>query len=446
MKKRRLFLGFMTLLSLGSLNAPNANNQVELVYNDVKAVNAVTLAEGDEDDPHRVEDGETVDIPVNVDSAPTIDEILSQITAEDLLGEAVEVECSTEERAKYNPNQLGTYLITVTATDTYGQQATCYLNIQVIDIVAPVVVLGAEKKLEFVPGDSLTAENLKTYFTITDNATDKGGTIGEPTFTLDDSPLSELELTSTDVGSHILKVTVSDSSGNEKIESFDLSVLDKNAPVISRKDAGEGVIKIGLSKVLSMEQQDFLDLFTAEDDIDGDVSDTLAINGDFIENHVGEYTVKLQAHDDSSNFGSLTVEVEVLSDVPPVFILSDALIQATTDSPLSSDQIEKVIVNGIYSNDTVNELSFDDTEYQEGKLKAGTYAVPYQIKYVSAETHEEEEESGILQVDVVGEEQQEEEELDWWSAFCKWWIDGFQCLWNWLCGRGWYTNAELGLE
>ena len=162
--------------------------------------------------------------------------------------------------------------------------------------------------------------------------------------------------------------------------------------------------------------------------------------------HVGEYTVKLQAHDVSGNFGSLTVEVEVLSDVPPVFILSDALIQATTDSPLSSDQIEKVIVNGIYSNDTVNELSFDDGEYQEGKLKAGTYAVPYQIKYVSAETHEEEEESGILQVDVVGEEQKEEEELDWWSAFCKWWIDGFQCLWNWLCGRGWYTNAELGLE
>ena len=299
-------------------------------------------------------------------------------------------------------------------------------------------------KQEYSIGNTISSVNLASYFSVSDDY-DVNPTLS---FKLDGSNLTSKTFKASDVGVHQLVVTAVDSSGNDSSLTFNIEVLDENAPVISRKDASEGVIKIGLSKVLNLTEKEFCQLFEATDDVDGDVSDTLAINGDFIDNHVGTYTVKLQAHDDSGNFASLTVEVEVLADVPPVFILGDALVLASTDNPLSSSQIEKVIINGLASDYDITTLYYDAESYLATPTEVGDYIVTYSYDYLNEEGVEESSTGKSFTLRVQGDQvdDNEEEELDWWSAFCKWWIDGFQCLWNWLCGRGWYTNAELGLE
>ena len=315
---------------------------------------------------------------------------------------------------------------------------------KLVDNIAPTITLKSGYDLEFEIGDSISSTNLKTYFEVTDNY-DENPTLS---FKLDGSNLTSKTFKSSDFGNHTLNVTAKDSSNNIKTSTFTLKVIDTDAPKITRSDGGSGNIKIGLSKVLNLTEKEFCQLFKATDDVDGDVSDTLAINGDFIENHVGEYTIKLQAHDDSGNFGSLIVEVEVLSDVPPVFILGDALVLASTDNPLSSSQLEKVIINGLASDYDITTLYYDAESYLATPTEVGDYIVTYSYDYLNEEGVEESSTGNSFTLRVQGDqvEDNEKEELDWWSAFCKWWIDGFQCLWNWICGRGWYTNAELGLE
>lgn len=335
--------------------------------------------------------------------------------------------------------------IPVYVIDQSNVQYYALVLYSVVDNIAPTISLKSGYDLEFEIGESISSTNLKTYFEVTDNYDDNPEITS---FKLDNSALTSKTFKSSDFGNHTLSVTARDSSNNIKTSTFTLKVIDTNSPKITRSDGGSGNIKIGLSKVLNLTEKEFCQLFEATDDVDGDVSDTLAINGDFIDNHVGNYTVKLQAHDDSGNFGSLTVEVEVLSDVPPVFILGDALVLASTDNPLSSDQIEKVIINGLASDYDITTLYYDAESYLATPTEVGDYIVTYSYDYLNEEGVEESSTGNSFTLRVQGDqvEDNKEEESNWWADFCRWWIDGFQCLWNWLCGRGWYTNAELGLE
>ena len=133
-------------------------------------------------------DGETAEVYVNVDDPLTIDQILANVSAQDLLGEEVEVQCTESEKQKYKPGTIGTYKVTVTATDKYGQKATCYLNIHVADVADPVVTL--KKELSFATGDTLSFSGIGEYVGITDNGTEHGGTLGTPSYTIDGKPFS----------------------------------------------------------------------------------------------------------------------------------------------------------------------------------------------------------------------------------------------------------------
>jgi len=392
-----------------------------------------------------ITDGQTVDVPVNVDSPLTIDQILANVSAQDLLGEEVQVNCSDTEKAKYNKDQIGTYKITISASDKYGQTATCYLNIKVIDIVAPVVNLAPNKSLNFDTGATLAFSELTNYFTITDNGTAHGGTIGNATFKLDNQALTtDKTFASSEIGNHTLSISVADSSGNVTNKDFTLKVLDTEAPVITRKDGGSGVIKIGLSRVLNLTQADFLDLFTATDNVDTTetLEGRLDIEGDFIPSRVGSYTVKVVVLDTAANKGSLDVNVSVDADLPPVFILSDVLVAATTSNPLSSEQIQKIIARRLYPDKNLEEtdILISDATYQENATNPGSYNVSYSFKYTN-ENGTQESVSKVMTIQVSDAENKEEieKELSGWDKF-------WQCFVNFFKGYGWHTDSEIKLQ
>lgn len=383
-----------------------------------------------------IEDGQTADIAVNVDDAPTIDEILAQVTAEDLLGASVTVKCSDTEKAKYNPNLLGTYTLTITATDGYGQTATAYLRIKVVDVTAPTVVLASGKNLNFHVGDTLVYSNIGDYFTITDNASSKGGTINAPTYKLQGLDFTA-DYTFQSVGTYTLAVSVTDSSYNVASKNFTITVTDNEAPVVSRRDGGSGSITVGLSRVFSLTKSDFLALFQATDAVDGDVSSTLAIDGDFIPSKVGLYFIIIKANDTSANYGYLTVSVVVDVDMPPVFVLSDSLINATTSNPLTSAQIQKVIALAFYADENVStsNILINDTVYQANSTKAGTYTVSYSVTYTSSDGEQHTDNKNLtITVTDTGSSATEEEELSGWKKF-------WQCLKNWF--RGVFTKFKF---
>lgn len=389
--------------------------------------------------PKLVQDGETAEVYINVDDPLTIDQILANVSAEDLLGETVAVNCSSEEKAKYNKDTIGTYKITVTATDKYGQTATCYLNIHVIDNVAPTVSL--LKEMTFNTGDTFSFSSVGQYIAISDNGTSHGGSIGSPTYTIDGQSFADDKVWGAgDVGSHILGVVVSDSSGNTANKTFQINVVDTKAPVIAMKDHGDGNIMVGLSRVLSLTEKDFLDLFTATDNVTPTSEIVMEIDGDFIPSKVGSYDITVTARDKAGNVGNFIAHVTVSADLPPVFILSDTLVGATSDNPLSSAQIQQIVTNGLYSGREVSNVLIDDTEYQKNATKEGSYPVAYSVRLTNSDGSVTEE-SGKMTIRVVGESAEGEEELSAWEKFCKWWTDGWQCFCNWF--RGVFTKFKF---
>lgn len=388
----------------------------------------------------QLQDGQTADVYINVDDSLTIDQILANVSAEDLLGESVKVQCSEDEKAKYNSDQIGTYKITITATDKYGQTATCYLNIHVTDTVGPVIA--NPKALNFAVGDTLVFADITDYITITDNGTAHGGTIGTPTYKIDGQAFtSDKVWGASDVGNHNLEVSVADSSGNSTSKTFQITVRDTIAPVITMKDGSEGKLLIGLSRVLNFSEEEFLALFTATDNVTSTSDIVIDVEGDFIPSKVGEYDIKVVATDKAGNKGSYTCHVVVDADLPPVFILSDALIGATAETPLSSSQLQQIVANGLYADKEVLSVKLDDADYQANATKKGSYPVAYSVSYKAADGSVEEEDGTMtIRVDNSVEEEQPEEEKSAWQKFCDWWTNGWQCFCNWF--RGVFTKGE----
>ena len=390
-----------------------------------------------------IQDGETAEVYVNVDDPLTIEQILANVSAEDLLGETVQVQCTETEKQKYKPSTLGVYKVTVTATDKYGQTATCYLNIHVVDTVPPEITL--LKALDFAAGDTLQFSKVGEYVQVTDNGTGHGGSIGNATYTIDGQPFtSDRVWGPSDVGTHTLKVTVADSSGNSSTKEFQITVRDIQAPVITMRDGADGNLLIGLSRVLNFSESDFLALFQATDNVTPSDEIVLDVEGSFIPSKVGNYDIKVVATDKAGNKGSYTCHVTVDADLPPVFILSDALVGATAESPLSSAQIQSIVVNALYAGREVSDVLIDDSEYQANATRKGSYAVSYSVKVHSGDGSVSTEEGSLtVRVDDSAGDAEEEEKTGW-ERFCEWWTVDFVRFWqrlgNWF--RGVFTKFE----
>ncbi len=392
-----------------------------------------------------IQDGETAEVYVNVDDPLTIEQILANVSAEDLLGETVQVQCTETEKQKYKPSTLGVYKVTVTATDKYGQTATCYLNIHVVDTVLPEIELVSPIVLDY--GDELTDQSVKEHIRITDNGTSHGGTIGDPSYMIDGTAMNRTggwTWEADEVGTHTLKVTVADSSGNSSTKEFQITVRDIQAPVITMRDGADGNLLIGLSRVLNFSESDFLALFQATDNVTPSDEIVLDVEGSFIPCKVGNYDIKVIATDKAGNKGSYTCHVTVDADLPPVFILSDALVGATAESPLSSAQIQSIVVNALYAGREVSDVLIDDSEYQANATRKGSYPVSYSVKVHSGDGSVSTEEGSLtVRVDDSAGDAGEEEKTGW-DRFCEWWTVDFVRFWqklgNWF--RGVFTKFE----
>ena len=163
------------------------------------------------------------------------------------------------------------------------------------------------------------------------------------------------------------------------------------------------------------------------------------VEGEFIPSKVGSYDIKVIATDKAGNKGTYTCHVTVDADLPPVFILSDALVGATAENPLSSSQIQMIVTNAIYAGRTVSNVLIDDSKYQANATTPGSYPVTYSVQVANADGSVSTE-NGKMTVRVVKDGASSEDELSAWERFCRWWTDGWQCFCNWF--RGVFTKFE----
>lgn len=313
-----------------------------------------------------VKDGGTKTIVLDVDSKYTEEQIIAQVKAVDLFGVDVPV---TKVSSDYVVGKTGTFNIVISATDTYGQTAQATLICDVRDYAVPVITQKVTD-IHYDYGTLLTESKLLENFELSDNMGTEGLTTKfvYPTgFDISNALV---------FGKYALTLEVSDAFGNKATKAFTLNVVDNVAPVISKKSGQIGdKIKISYSSINKNTINTILGYYSANDAIDGDC-DIYLKEGKIPAEMAGDFTLKIAAKDKSGNEAVYTVNCEIVSDLPPVFILSDKLVNATVSNPLDLTDLQNIVQKAILKK-SVRGLQINAAGYLAAPDKEGSYLISY---------------------------------------------------------------------
>lgn len=180
-------------------------------------------------------------------------------------------------------------IVTYTVTDSSGNKAQAERTIIYKDIVPPVITL---------KGDSDIAVNIGSDFK------DPGFTASDDV----DGDLTEAVTVSGEVnghknGSYVLKYHVEDSSGNIFETERKVKVADLSAPTIKLNGESSSYIKVGTS---------YSDPgFTANDNVDGDLTSKVSISGNVNTSKMGRNAITYTVTDTAGNTTKVTRTVYV---------------------------------------------------------------------------------------------------------------------------------------
>lgn len=327
----------------------------------VKACRASNLEYEDQ-----IKDGGTKTIVINVDSHYSEEDIISQVSAIDLFGVSVPV---TKVSSDYVVGQTGTFNIVISATDTYGQTAQATLICDVRDYAAPTITQKVTE-IHYDYGTLLTEAKLLENFELSDNMGTEGLTTKfvYPTgFDISNALV---------FGKYALTLEVTDAFNNKTTKAFTLNVVDNVAPVISKKSGQIGdKIKVSYSSINKNTINTILNYYSANDAIDG-ACDVYLKDGKIPSEMAGDFTLKIAAKDKSGNEAVYTVNCEIVADLPPVFILSDKLVNATVSNPLDLTDLQNIVQKAILRK-SVRGLQINAAGYLATPDKEGSYPVSY---------------------------------------------------------------------
>ena len=263
------------------------------------------------------------------------------------------------------------------------------------------------------------------YFTITDNVGVISNKFILPTGVEFDKAVSYVK--------YNLTLESKDSSSNTKRFSFVVDVYDGTAPVFSRKNGQiSDSITVGYSESLNYDINNIINLFEAVDAIDGNCD--IYLKSGRLKMIIGSHVLVLGAKDKVNNESTLSIVVTVVNDIPPIFILSDKIIQTSPARPLTVEQIKQVLENHILKNNFVKNIEFDASEYLNNTDVEGEYIVSYSYLNQNNEKVED-----TFEIIVKGDSQAKNTRVSIWTKIRIF----FEKLWNWICGRGFKANSEL---
>lgn len=216
------------------------------------------------------------------------------------------------------------------------------------------LLLLLQKKVELNSDSPISFENFKKKLEVTDNYYSPE----EITLTCVETSNGFSWDTNLIYGDYAVTIKATDKSNRSENYTISVKVNDAVAPTI--KDLSGNVptspIRIGLSALNSDINSQIISLFKVEDDHDVGLKPTIK-NGT-VERKVGNYKIVLQADDTAGNHTELLVNIEVFADKVPVFILNPLFAISSPDRPLSSEDIEELIINSLpknYSNLAIDE-------------------------------------------------------------------------------------------
>lgn len=199
---------------------------------------------------------------------------------------------------------LGTYQITYSAKYLWMSESV-QRTVHVVDTVAPVITLKTKPDHITLPG----ADYVEEGFAASDNH---------------DGDITDKVTTSFDAEKGIMVYTVKDSSGNETRVERVIKYTDPIAPEITLTGDSEITLQAGSSYKEPG--------YTAKDNVDGDITDKVQVEGSVNANRAGTYTITYSVTDSYGNTTKVTRTVKVkAASQPDVNTPSGKVIYLTFD-------------------------------------------------------------------------------------------------------------------
>ncbi len=263
---------------------------------------------------------------INVDNRISIKEIESRYTATDA------VEGNVTNRLKfetnYDPNDysLGQFYITVSVSDSVGNNNTIVDIIQVIDVESPVIDVVENK--EILVNTPFTSEDAYKLFKCMDNS-------GYFNVTYDDHYNSKYNV----VGKYYITATAVDESNNKATATLTLNVIDNIKPTIAFKDNSQKDIKADHR----LSDEEIKNLFFVTDNYYPLSANDIVIEENTCDGTEGQkYILKISITDGSGNRQELTIDYYLLDKTAPTIFVT-GVIYVPDGVSYTNDEILKLL-------------------------------------------------------------------------------------------------------
>ena len=306
----------------------------------------------------------TGDYYVDVEHPVTSDEIKSAIKAIDNYdGDITDQIESYINEYDDNMDFVGDYKLGYQVSDSSGNTSKFLINVHVKDLIKPKVK--GELTYNVEPTDNFSIDQALDNIVITDNY---DGAISTENIVLISDGFTG---NSNKLGSYYASYYVEDSSHNRAQFTIVVNVRDKIAPVFS----GEKTYNLPVDARTPISE--ITSQMSALDSFEGNLTENITIasqNYEGNEGRLGTYTIVYSVKDSSKNTSNYQVTVNVYDDVPPVFYVTEMIINIQTNYQLSAKRLKEMVLlsKQISKYDTI-EISGD--EYLNSYDKAGEYEV-----------------------------------------------------------------------
>lgn len=267
--------------------------------------------------------------------------------------DSINVEINTK---SYDPNQLGTYKVEVTATDMFSNASTKTVEVSVVDRTAPVLETVAKSNGFVVDVEAKGSNDIKKYIKATDNVDGDVSTFIEADKKLDTSKL----------GTQIINLKVSDNAGNTSTEAYEFYVSDSSAPVIQSQ--GNVTVDYG-------SQFDYKKYVRISDRFDGGVKD-VKVDGKVDTHKIGSTDLKITATDSSGNESTGKLKVKVADLSAPKISLKKSSIELKKGASFNA----RNYLSSATDNKDGNVTGDVKVSGSVNTKKAGKYTVTYTVK------------------------------------------------------------------
>lgn len=303
------------------------------------------------------------------------------------------------------------FVVYLSASDPYGNVSRVTLELTVTDSRGPnIVALTGNEITASYASDFSSDAFVEEHFVVRDNYDSR------PTYAVrlqDGSALPENE-----IGDFPACLIAKDSFGNETTYDFDLNLIDDVPPIIECD--GEELI---LRQDLIYSREKLLSLFSAYDEIDGDLA-VQVVEDTYLdhEDEIGEYIFRVKATDSSGNVAEKTMAIRVEDNEGPTFYVKESFLTVIAgEVPSLTDVVQALIRQNVIENKVYSVMEIVEGDPLNNTLPVGTHRMTLHL------IGEDEEESFVsLTVEVVEKEAIEDpitHTMTFWERFCQFWIE-----------------------